>query len=452
MDGSSSCPVRRCTRLLLALSVLILALNAVLHDPRVGYDAAAHRAYAGVLAHGRLPSPAESSEFFSAPLSYVPAAALLALRLPEPIVAKLWQLLQVGYAAVLLIYLRRIARALKMTAWGELAALLTLLGAAVWWRSFALLRPEALLASVVVVAAYHTIRLFQGERAIGHFVTAGVLWGLACLSRQWGILAVLGVVAAAGIAPKPDRRWWRGVAISAACCAVVAGPFYAYLHLRFGSVTAFNQSTAPARLNWGWNPIAAARSPFTPGLRGRPLDILYADTYGDYWMYFLARGVGANGRSVSGSHLVDALADGTTLKSSNVHRMARYLRVSLLGSIPAGVVIVWAALAGCVVAVVGGVRRRDGVPGAAVLVGILVSTLLGYAWFVMRYTAPAGDTDTVKASYLLQAWPILCLFTGAWVDRLRRRFPRGAMAVIVLLAATVLINAGTMVTRFIAFH
>ncbi|MGN6627198.1 MAG: glycosyltransferase family 39 protein, partial [Tepidisphaeraceae bacterium] len=229
------------------MSVLILAFNAVGHDPRVGYDAAAHRAYAGVLAHGRLPSPAESSEFFSAPLSYVPAAALLALRLQEPIVAKLWQLLQVGYAVVLLIYLRRIARALTLTAWGQLATLLTLLGAAVWWRSFALLRPEALLATVVVVAAYHTIRLFQGERALGHFVTAGVLWGLACLSRQWGILAVLGVVAAAGIAPKADRRWWRGVAVSAACCAAVAGPFYAYLHLRFGSVKAFNQSTAPAR-------------------------------------------------------------------------------------------------------------------------------------------------------------------------------------------------------------
>src|SRR5262249_39746339 len=50
----------------LAINALVL-VNAILHDPSVGYDADAHLAYIAALSRFRLPARGDTTEFFSAP-------------------------------------------------------------------------------------------------------------------------------------------------------------------------------------------------------------------------------------------------------------------------------------------------------------------------------------------------------------------------------------------------
>ena len=55
---------------------LIAAINITLHDSRIGYDMADHVAYIDALARGRLPTEADTAQFFAAPLPYVFPALL----------------------------------------------------------------------------------------------------------------------------------------------------------------------------------------------------------------------------------------------------------------------------------------------------------------------------------------------------------------------------------------
>src|SRR5687767_7793966 len=57
------------TSLVVAINLLVL-INNILHDPGIGYDAQSHLDYVYVMPY-RLPTPEDTSEFFSAPLPYL---------------------------------------------------------------------------------------------------------------------------------------------------------------------------------------------------------------------------------------------------------------------------------------------------------------------------------------------------------------------------------------------
>lgn len=398
----------------LALAILLITIatawNAWRHDYRLGYDIAAHIHYAKVMATGRLPTHEQSTEFFTPPLSYVPAAVCYRLGLADETVAKIWQMIQPLCGVVVMIV---IARSLKpLPAIATFAAFLILIGNTTWWRSLAMIRPEALLAVTIALSLYQTIQLFSGRRERWRFVVCGVLWGLACLTRQWAIPALLGVVAVSPLAPKPDRRWWIGIITAAACCAVVAGPFYLYLKLTFGSATAFNVPPAGATaLTWRWQPGEAIETPVAPSLDGRPLDILHADMFGDYWMYYLVGGKTRSNNPLAGSRLLAAIGQPPKGFTSNYDTVLPDLKRSAFYG-TATLMIVAAAFVGSIVAVIAMLARRKRVPPTLLVSTVaVVSTLAGYVWFVAKYSDAARTTDTVKATYLFQTWPWLVLLT-----------------------------------------
>lgn len=427
---------------------VLMTLNAGRHDYRIGYDIAAHIAYAKTLSAGHLPSPAESHEFFTPPLAYVPAAMLFRVGFTEEAVGPIWQALQACYAAILLWYVLVSIFPGQLRAAGVFV-LFTLSGA-VWWRSFAMIRPEALLALLVGVGFIQTVRLFEGRREWWRFAACGLVWGAACLTRQWAILALFGVVAAALLAPRPDRRWWRGVLLSAAACAAVAAPFYLSLYVRFGSVTAFNQ--APKRvtkLDWTWNPIKASGMPFMPALSGRPVDILFADTFGDYWFYYLVNGTTRSGNYLYGSRLVTALNRPPKGFVSNASAVSPTVK----RSVGAGTVLVCIALVAFADALrrIGErwARRSSADPVLLLSCAIILSTLLGYAWFVRTYTGADSGTDTVKATYVLQIWPLLALLVGSSACHACRHKTRAWAVIYTLLTAAAAFTSGTWFSRFV---
>ncbi len=94
---------------LFGLILAVLLLNAFLHDPTNGYDAQDHRHYVQALAdHWRLPTKAETGQYYSPPLPYTLPAALTALQLGLWKALKAAQLFNVILAAGLLVYMLKI--------------------------------------------------------------------------------------------------------------------------------------------------------------------------------------------------------------------------------------------------------------------------------------------------------------------------------------------------------
>ena len=81
-------------RLILVVMFGLCLVNAVLHNPYVGYDVDDHIAYLETLAQARLPWVEDSDEFFSPPLPYVlPAIFIGLLNLSTFLTLKLAQII-----------------------------------------------------------------------------------------------------------------------------------------------------------------------------------------------------------------------------------------------------------------------------------------------------------------------------------------------------------------------
>src|SRR5581483_1761620 len=315
-----------------------IAWNAVRHDPRIGYDAERHLAYAHVLSNGRLPGPRDTTQFYSPPLPYlVPAAAIALADASRETAAKVAQLFQV---------LLSIATALALLALCErvrpgdvaLKAIALLLCAlpAVYPRTFAQVRGEPYVTALAAVAAVQLVDLVAARRPRPSAAALfGAVCGLLALSRQLG--AVLAVAALAfavviGLRMRALRLLACG-ALAAAVAAAVGGWFYVAAATRTGRPLAFNKQPHETslrelsevhELGVGWPAIV--RSPGRPEFQTQPLAILYADWWGDYFYYFLFRGRDPAGNCLAGGLLGDWAARGIPPELDTNHaEMAAYL-------------------------------------------------------------------------------------------------------------------------------
>ncbi len=281
--------------------LLLLLINAFLHDPTTGYDAHDHLNYVQSLAtHGRLPTKAETGQYYSPPLPYALPALLTALH------AGLWKALKFSQffnallAAALLYYLLKVCELLspqnmrlKLLSLGMLGLL------PVFYRSFALIRGEPYLAFLTIFIIYESLLVFlKRQYSAKHILSLGAALGLAILARQWGFFLfppVLVFAAWIGFSQKQQRLRPLGIALSAILIALLVGGWFYILILRqYGTLTAFDrapQKVSAANISALAGIDASASKlisdPIRPSLSGRLFPILYADTWGDYWGYFL---------------------------------------------------------------------------------------------------------------------------------------------------------------------
>src|SRR5262245_53115878 len=120
-----------------AVNGLVL-LNALLHDPRVAYDAGAHVRYVLALSALRFPTVADTHEYFNPPLSYLAPALVHALGMPLWATVKVAQLQNVAASLGLTYYLLRLCDAVRPGNASLKLLSLGLLGMLpVYYRSFA---------------------------------------------------------------------------------------------------------------------------------------------------------------------------------------------------------------------------------------------------------------------------------------------------------------------------
>jgi hypothetical protein len=434
--------------LLIALYLLIntfVAMN-LRHDVHVGYDAGSHLAYVATLAQGRLPDPDDTREFFSAPLGYVLPAILQRAGLDNDDAGKAGQVMQLAYSLAITFVVLRICLLISAGVWLRIVALGLLGMMPAYYRSLAMFRSEALLTALGVVALDRVLHAEVDGRGVttSRAIVVGVLMGLVILTRQWGLMLL-----PAALLPSTLRllarlrrgeRWapeLRAVALIVLVAGVTGGWFYARLHARHGSTTAFNRPPQPGPyllrqppsfyLDIPWR--AMATRPVLHNLARRALPEFYADFWGDYHLMFLVYAQDKRLRYVQGPHMVHDLRTPGAIKWTNFDRMVPFLgRVNVVSVLPtavlvAGVVLGVGALAR---SLRGAWRGGDEVPRPTLVLAVLatgvVASFAGFLWFLIGYTDGTGDT--IKATYMMQTFPLLAVMGAAALDRLGARRPR----------------------------
>ena len=428
--------------------------NAWFHDPHVGYDAGAHLQYVEVLAGGRLPTPDETREYFSPPAPYAIPALLRATGVSFSWVGKLAQALNVLFSALLFVGLFGICERVRPgNGRFQLAAVCLLGMLPVYYKSFTQVRGEPILACFAVLAVLGMLSLFAApQQSFRRAGGIGVLFGIAVLARQWGFFLLPAVALFGGLLAMRGRTRFAAVfrmlVVVGAATAVVGGWFYVRHLVEFGSVTTFNRapesfslSNQPSSFYLGHGDGELFSTPVREAFPNQFWPIFYSEVWGDYWSFFTLR-----------QPQFGPLRGGRPIVDSNRAEFGPYLgRVNAWSLLPslvfaaalaAGFARLWRTQRGPVDT--RAIPREDGLD---LLWLVVACSLLGYAWFLIRY--PILDRgDTIKATYMLQIFPFLAILGAERLEWLWAR-SRGAHAVLVVALACVAVhNAPALFTRY----
>ncbi len=475
----------------------IVAINAMLHHPMIGYDAVSHLRYVEALSHMRLPIPDDTKEFFVPPLPYVlPALAYrlgqmpceaadigatwgIADTIPPCVVVagKVGQAQNVLLSLVLTWYLLKLCEIIRPHSHAFKMTVLTFMGMLpVYYKTFAYVRGEPFVLFCVVLVLYRVVAMLYALPVLaykpwrswrlggsiptlvrGGTLQLGVLLGLLVLSRQWGFfvfppVALITVLAAYYWRGQGGMRMAQSMLVSFCIAMLIGGWFYVTLKMRYGSMTAFNRqgsasfalANQPPDFYTAMGDGQLFRTPLRPAFANQFWPIFYSEMWGDYWCYFSVTGCGPR------RGFDDAI--------SNKGHMQGYLgRVHAVALVPtlffvAGFVIGTLYMLLSVVALF---NRGNDVQGRyaevatfALLGAVVVVSFMGYFWFLIKY--PSLDTgDTIKATYMLHIFPALALLAGEFVYGVSRHYPRVYAMLIPVACAVFLHNLPAMLTRYV---
>ncbi len=448
--------------LFLAINLIVL-VNAVRHNPEMGYDAIDHLAYIQTLPD-RLPGPEDTNEYFSAPLPYIlpslvnKACLANAGGLDEQsfetcrkTAGKFSQginvLLSLGATYLLLqicIQLRPGSRTLRFS---TLALLGTL---TVYYKTFAQVRGEPYVVLFTAWALYLLAKLLFNRETAGwkDGVGLGVILGLLILSRQWGFMLfpALGLVVLLVLAL--EKRQARGLVVAFTTSLIVAflvgGWFYLYLYARYDTFLAFNEKSSGFSFanqpyefyrHTGLDDFQLFREPTRRVFDNMLIPIFYSEMWGDYWGYM----VFIRDKSYLG-----------LLGYANQAEINPYLgRVNLVSLYPtllfaAG--LLTGALAGLHLLRAQAEQRSRALFYFGLTLFVLVSAVL-YLYFLISY--PFLETGTtIKATYLLHGLLVLTLLGAEFLEQIRSRWPRLYPVLLVLLLLVWAHNLPAMISRY----
>jgi hypothetical protein len=451
--------------ILIAMLVLCLA-NALLHDPYVGYDVDDHIAYIKSLVQARLPDIEDSDEFFSPPLPYIiPALFHGVFNLSIFLTLKLAQLINVLLAlGSALAVLRICNRVLAGSHQCQNLTLISLLSLPVFYKSHAFIRAEPYLVFFILLYVEQLINLWKARVKPAHFsLYSGGLFGAALLSRQWGILVLPAVFLFAFLLLRvqSERRTRLFVAftVSGFIAFLISGWFYISLWVRFGSLTTFNREPTEhfslknkaVSFYIGGGNDRLFSDPIRDSFDNQLLPIFYTETWGDYWQYYLVYGKDLRTQDpIQGDRLFRALQEDPlpTWLHTNRYEIAQYLgRVNLISLIPTGTALLCFAC-GVMVSIRSIFNQASYSDSLHIplFTTIILSTLLGYLWFLIQYPSPDGDT--IKATYVLQIFPFIALLIGLFGAQISRDKHRIYPAMFGSILLIFLHNLGSVITHY----
>lgn len=485
--------------LFLFINLLVL-YNSVFHDPYIGYDTSAYLEYISALSEGRLPTSEDTAEFFSPPLAFIPAAAVYAgLQpfqdtdafnpptdlywlpnflyyrflysiddFPLALSAKVLQLMNVVYSVILSFFLLKICDLVRPgNSNFKTFTLFLLLMLPVYFKTFAFVRAEPLVATIVVVAFFHLFSTYRrNDFSISNTIILGLLVGLGMLTRQWFVASFLSLFIGLGLLAWRQGLPWQFVLRLNSVLIVVAvlifAPFYLHLTVQEGSPFAFNLTPSQRLVPSDWSSNfsvdlqALIEDPLRSSLGAQILPVLYSETWGDYWGYFVfyardkktdryIEGLFADSKIISPQDVTD----GELRFETNRYEINSYLgRVNTVSIIPAGLFFV--GFLGGLAALLSSIRSKLQDPSETLLavltLFIIVSGLLFLA-FLLVYTNQ--DPSTIKATYIIHIFPFVALLGAEALSALELRNRVAFMITISVLVLVFFHNLPVLLTRHV---
>jgi hypothetical protein len=334
------------------------------------------------------------------------------------------------------------------------ATLAMLASMPVYYKTFSLVRGEPFLAFFGVLATYLSIQVFVNNRRTKLFVVGfGVTMALLILSRQFGFLILTGITAFVALVcllePQKARSSIQVLSICFVLAGFIAGWFYLHLRTEYGSVMTFSRKPQnelsfrnnPPSFYFGLGLENLFVNPVRPEFDNRLIPVFYSEFWGDYWGYFLIYGRDKRtGQSIQGRKLSSLVGQQPLPEwlESNRSQIAGYLgRVNAFGLIPTFIILAGLALATRSAWLLLSTRSSS-MPNAAWTLILLLQgfTIVGYFWFLLNYDhGPVGDT--IKATYLLQIYPLMALgaanFLCCWSSRSLLFFQAACLMVVLAL-------------------
>jgi hypothetical protein len=243
--------------------------------------------------------------------------------------------------------------------------------------------------------------------------------------------------------------------------SLTSGWFYAALQFRYGSALTFNRGGAtyfsfnnqPVDFYTRLNHTLLFTNPVRPKFPNQFLPIFYSEAWGDYWGYFTLYGIDTRARTfVNGYDLDQVLSSGSRPPwlETNYDTIGAYLgRVNLVSIFPSAL-----GLLALVSSSIGIMRRSSHdrfTTHQKECTGFLLLTIAtsmgGYLWFLIMYPS-IGKGDTVKATYMLQVFPVLAIVVGNLLEQFNKKHHILYLFVLGCLIVTFAHNIFAMVTHY----
>ena len=446
---------------------LIVFVNAVLHDPMIGYDARDHLKYVDALSKFRLVTPGESREFFSPPLPYALPALVLAFTGWKLFwIGKIAQILNVLLSLGVTYLVVKICKEIQPDSFSSFTALVFVGILPVYYKTFSQVRGEPYLVFFALLSFFYTLTIvIKKEYTFKNTILLGLAMSLSALSRQWGIFLFPGIflVLAANWIRFPGVRIHaaKSILILLVLVFFMSGWFYATLHIRYGSVRAFNRTGKPSfslrnqsrDFYIGLELDDVFNRPVRPNLPNLFFPIFYTEIWGDYLGYFTFYGYDSRGPEyINGLSVQKNLEKESppTWFVTNYDRVEGYLgRVNVVSLFPSLLVLA-AMIAAAVELLPWGQDIWHFTSRQVVNSFLLLSiwaTMLGYMWFLIMYPNP-GKGDTIKATYMLHIFPYLGLLFADLLGKIRRNAELVYWVIMVGLGLCFLHNLPASVTHY----
>ncbi|MFO7943152.1 MAG: hypothetical protein R6U51_02465 [Anaerolineales bacterium] len=187
---------------------LIVLLNAVLHDPGIGYDARDHLKYVDALSKFRLVTPGESREFFSPPLPYTLPALVLAFTGWKLFwIGKIAQILNVLLSLGVTYLLVKICKEIRADSFSSFTALVFVGILPVYYKTFSQVRGEPYLVFFALLSLFYTLTIvFKKEYTLKNTILLGLAMSLSAFIQTVGDIFIPGDLPPSGCELDPLPR------------------------------------------------------------------------------------------------------------------------------------------------------------------------------------------------------------------------------------------------------
>ena len=432
--------------LLIPPFIYILIYNLLYYDPILGYDAEAHYSYIDSLSRYlprrfRIPNASETREFFNPPLAYVfPSFVQVICRnfskaenlliSCKPVYGKFSQIFQtlmfIFSTYINLLTLKHLTN--KNKEFYIVSYMLLVLLLAVNYRTISMIRGEPYILFFLSILIYKFVKLENNNFCFARldFLKFGILIGGLALSRQWAFLLFPPLFLVTIFIDKESRKgYFINIFKSFFIGFLISGWFYINNYLKYGSLIAFNIDRTKINYFLEIKKIFSLENileylftnPIRPNFNNQFFPILYSDTWGDYWGYFVFTSryleVGYN-QLVVGQYLgrVNILSSFTTL-------------IMLFGFIYKNS------------------SNKNPITISLLKIFVLFS-FLGYLWFVISFPTTTGDT--IKATYTVQMLNVLIILGSILIENVKNK--KIYFIVIVVLTFICIHNFSSFLSKF----